>query len=81
MYKSAPHLGGALGIALLGLFGFDPKLAQQSASGEMGLLLTFCVLPAALLLIATPLVWYFPIDARRQAIIARRLSRTARTSA
>lgn len=77
MYKSAPHLGSAAGIAMLGLFGFDPKLAEQTAGGQWGLLFTFCAVPAILLLIAAPLVWYFPIDARRQAIIARRLSRTA----
>ena len=76
MYKAAPQFGGALGVALLGFFGFDPKLAAQTEGARLGLMLTFCGLPALLLLLAVPLLWRFPIDARRQGIIARRLSRS-----
>lgn len=65
MYKSAPQIGSAMGIAMIGFFGFDPKAAVQSGSGEWGLLFTFCAVPAILLLIAAPIVWFFPIDARR----------------
>jgi len=77
MYKAAPQVGAAMGIAMLGWFGFDPKAQMQSEDAQFGLLFVFCAVPAALLLIATVMVWRFPIDARRQAIIARRLARVA----
>lgn len=77
MYKAAPQVGAALGIAMLGWFGFDPQARILSAEARSGLLLVFCVVPAVMLAIATVLVWRFPIDARRQAIIARRLARSA----
>lgn len=77
MYKAAPQVGAALGIAMLGWFGFDPKVQGLSADAHFGLLFVFCAIPAAFLLIATALVWRFPIDGRRQAIITRRLARVA----
>lgn len=81
MYKAAPQIGAALGIAMLGWFGFDPKAQALSADARFGLLFVFCAVPAALLLIAAVLVWQFPIDARRQAIIRRRLARVASATA
>lgn len=75
MYKAVPGLGGALAIALIGIGGFDAHLAEQSTSGTMSLLVTFCAVPALLLAIVAPMLWYFPIDARRQRIIVERLRR------
>ena len=39
----------------------------------VGLLVTFSALPAVLLALVAPMLWFFPIDARRQRIIAARL--------
>ena len=75
MYKAVPGLGGALAIALIGFGGFDARLAEQSTSGTVALLATFCGVPALLLTIVAPMLWYFPIDARRQRIIVERLRR------
>ncbi len=73
LYKAVPQVGGAIGLALVGWFGFDPQLAEQTQTARFGLLFTFSLFPAALVLIAAPLIWYFPINAGRQRIIAQRL--------
>ena len=73
MYKAVPGIGAAIGLALAGLGGFDPHDAQSSPHAMTGLLLAFSVLPAMLLAIVAPMLWYFPIDASRQRIIAARL--------
>jgi Na+/melibiose symporter-like transporter len=75
MYKAVPGLGAALAIALIGLGGFDARLAEQSPSGTFALLATFCGVPAVLLAVVAPMLWYFPIDARRQRAIVTRLQR------
>ena len=81
MYKAVPQVGAAAGLALVGLFGFDPQLQEQTTLARHGLLFTFSLIPALLLLIAAPLIWYFPINARRQRIITRRLQATRRRAA
>lgn len=83
-YKSLANVGGAVALGLVGLAGFDPKLAAQGAGATTALLVVFCGVPALLLAVAAPVIWRFPIDARRQSVIARRLAarddRAARTA-
>jgi len=74
MEKAVEGIGAAAGLAVAGWLGFDPQAAQQTAAGARGLLLAFPVLPAAITLLAVPLIWYFPINKRRQRIIVRRLA-------
>jgi Na+/melibiose symporter-like transporter len=73
MYKAVPGFGAALAIALISYGGFDARLAEQSVTGTWALLTTFSVVPAVLLAMVVPLIWYFPIDARRQRVIILRL--------
>lgn len=73
-YKSLASVGGALALGLVGWAGFDPVRAEQGGAATHALLLVFCGVPALLLALAVPLIWRFPIDARRQAIVARRLA-------
>ena len=73
MYKAVPGIGAALGLALAGLGGFDPHNTNPSPHAMVGLLVTFSALPAVLLALVAPMLWFFPIDARRQRIIAARL--------
>jgi Na+/melibiose symporter-like transporter len=58
----------------VGFAGFDPKLPAQSTGATTALLVVFCGVPALLLALAVPLIWRFPIDGRRQGIIAKRLA-------
>jgi Na+/melibiose symporter-like transporter len=80
-YKSLANVGGALALGLVGLAGFDPPLAEQTVGATGTLLLVFCGLPALLLALAVPLIWRFPIDARRQQLISRRLAARDRRAA
>lgn len=73
-YKSLANVGGAVALAAVGFAGFDPQLPAQSGGATAALLVVFCGVPALLLALAVPLIWRFPIDERRQRIIARRLA-------
>lgn len=73
--RALSGLSAAIGLAIAAAFGFDPQAAKQTASGWFGLSLAFYMLPAATLLLCVPLLWRFPIDARRQRVIAGWLER------
>jgi GPH family glycoside/pentoside/hexuronide:cation symporter len=81
-YKSLANVGGAVALAAAGFAGFNPQATTQSSGATAALIVIFSVVPAVLLALAAPLIWRFPIDARRQATIAKRLaSRDARATA
>jgi len=71
--KGVEGLGVAMGLAVVAWYGFDPQLSEQTSRGTFGLLLGFPILPAVLTLLTVPLILRFPIDARRQKIIVKRL--------
>ena len=73
-YKSLANVGAAAALGAIGIAGFDAQAATQLQAGTTVLLLVFCGIPALLLAAAAPFIWRFPIDARRQGIIARRLA-------
>ena len=73
-YKSLANVGAAAALGAIGIAGFDAQAATQPQAGTTALLLVFCGIPALLLAAAAPFIWRFPIDARRQGIIARRLA-------
>ncbi len=68
--------GGSLAFFLYGLFGFDPKIVNDETA-IFGLLFTFIGLPVMLWCIAATVLWLFPIDARRHAIIKKRIDMRA----
>lgn len=73
--KTTASVGG-LALVLLGaVFGYEMSAAVNSELANLGLVLLACVVPAALQLAAIPIIWNFPIDRRRHAIIRRRLDR------
>jgi Na+/melibiose symporter-like transporter len=67
--------GGAVGLAAASLFGFEQAGGAHSEESIAGLRLAIALLPALLLLPAVALMWNFPLDARRHAVIRRRLER------
>ena len=71
----------AAGLAIAGLFGFDPEAASQSASGEAGIRLAVSWIPAVMASIAVWVVVKYPLDAKKHAVIARRLDRLDRRAA
>lgn len=71
--KASGALGGGFAFLLLSLFGFDAKATSQSELALFGLKFSMAGLPLVLSVLAIALVFRFPLDARRHAIIKRRL--------
>ena len=77
MMFAVKMLGSTGGLALIVLgavFGY--QLAEGSVNdnfANMGMLYMFILAPGIFQLASLPLIWNFPIDERRQAIIRRRL--------
>ena len=71
--KANVAIGGAAGFAVAGWYGFDPALSQNSEEAIFGLRLAMVWLPIPLLVVAAVLILFIPINARRHAIIRRRL--------
>jgi GPH family glycoside/pentoside/hexuronide:cation symporter len=68
-------VGGAAAFFLLALFGFNAKLgAANGPQAMLGLKLAFIVIPSLIFASSAIFIWRFPIDKRRQGIIARRLA-------
>jgi Na+/melibiose symporter-like transporter len=69
---------GGLALILLGsIFGYDlTENAVNSEFANAGMLYMFILAPGLFQMASILLIWNFPIDARRQAIIRRRLEAT-----
>ena len=72
-------VGGAVGLAIVGWYGFDARSTTmiQSLEGIEGLHLAMIWLPIWFLLIASILLVYMPINARRHRIVRRRLDKAS----
>ncbi len=73
-------LAGAVGIAFLSLdiLGFDAQAGEQSAAATDGLIFLYAIMPILLKFCAVALIYKFPIDAGRQAVIRQRLQQRER---
>ena len=80
LIKITAAVGGAMGLALAGWYGFDATVTVHSGDTLFGLYLGAVYLPIVFLLIKLFLITLIPINARRHDIIRRRLdSRRQRT--
>ena len=75
--KANVALGGAAAFALLGVVGYNAAQADNTSVAVWGLKAAFAIIPAALFLVSSAVLWSFPLDARRHAIIRRRLDKRA----
>ena len=75
--KIVQAVGGAMGLALAAWLGFDPLLEIQMADGVFALNIVMAWLPASLMAAAIVLVHLIPLDARRHAIVRKRLEQRA----
>lgn len=76
--KSTAAIGASIALTLVGLFGFSAEQGVVNHEwANTGLLLVFIGLHTTLQMIAIPLIWYFPIDKRRQQIIRKRIEARA----
>jgi GPH family glycoside/pentoside/hexuronide:cation symporter len=75
--KGTGAVGGPIALAVLGWFGFQPGSATNSESAVTALRIIYNVLPTLLVIPAVLLVWFFPIDAKRQREIHAQLQARA----
>lgn len=66
-------VGGGLGLAIAGWYGFYATTTVQTAEGIVGIMLGMAWLPIIFIVIALALIVLNPIDTRRHEIIRRRL--------
>ncbi|MBW2369174.1 MAG: MFS transporter [Deltaproteobacteria bacterium] len=69
-------LGGGLGFIIIGAFGYTVD-GPNSDIANLGIIFSTLILPAVLLVSASFMLWFFPIDHRRQSIIRRRIESRA----
>ena len=71
--KMATAIGGAIGLALVGFYGFDPAADIYTAQNITGFHLAIAWLPAGFVLSSMILFLLNPITTHRHALIRRRL--------
>jgi GPH family glycoside/pentoside/hexuronide:cation symporter len=69
------YIIGSLLVVALGLLGFNPNAAHQSASSMMTLKAVGLLLPCAMMLAGAVVVWTYPVTRRRQRALQRRIDR------
>ena len=72
MIKISAGVGVAVALPLLGWFGYQMG-AEADNLAVLGLHISYIAIPSTAFLIAGFIMWRFPIDARRHAIIVRRI--------
>ena len=71
--KANLAVGGAVGLAVAGYYGFDPALSEHSDRQILSLHVAISYLPALMLLMSLLFVVLTPLNTRRNSIIRRRL--------
>jgi Na+/melibiose symporter-like transporter len=74
--KSCLAVGSGLALMVAGWFGFQPSGINNHLA-IMGFFLAIIWIPLALNLLSAAIAWFFPLDRRRQGMIAKGLARAA----
>jgi Na+/melibiose symporter-like transporter len=72
LVKATMAIGAGGAFALLDRFHYHAG-HPNTGSGEVGLVITYLVIPGVFHLLSAAAGWRFPLDARRQTILRRRL--------
>jgi Na+/melibiose symporter-like transporter len=72
LVKISNALGIAVALPTLGLFGYVMGV-EADFTAWVGLMIAYVGIPGVTYAIASWLIWFFPIDARRHSIIVRRI--------
>ena len=72
LVKISMAVGLAIALPTLGLFGYEMGV-EADFYAWLGLMVCYVGIPTVAYLIASWLIWFFPIDARRHAIIIKRI--------
>ena len=79
--KTVAALGGALGLAILGWYSFDPTVSSHNKDSIVGLYLGIAWIPALIILLSIYFIASIPITSYHHSIIRRRLdSRVSRAA-
>ncbi len=81
--KGGGALGGAIGLAAVQFFGFDPQADPALGGTPLGnpsssliwLAVLYSIVPAGFKIIALPFVWRYPLTEERQVAIRQRIER------
>lgn len=73
MLKLQFAIGGALGLAIVGWFGFDVNAGQQTALGIIGVRLSISWIPICFMVLSMFFIAKMPLTEKRMEIIRRRL--------
>lgn len=72
--KIAIAFGAGIAMVLLGAVGYNViEPATNGATANLAMLIIFAWTPAVLRIVSVAILWLYPLDARRQSIIRRRL--------
>ena len=74
--KAGNSLAPGIGFAVLQAFGFSAN-GPNSAMAIGALLVMYCMIPAALKIIAASLMWHFPLDRQHQAALRAEITARA----
>lgn len=84
LQKSLLGVSAALGLALVGAFGFDATAETQTTTAVIGIKIGFALAPALGLLLAAAVIWNYPLNRARiteiQAGLAARDAEEAATA-
>jgi Na+/melibiose symporter-like transporter len=72
LVKISNALGIAVALPTLGMFGYVMGV-EADFTAWVGLMIAYVGIPGVTYAIASWLIWFFPIDARRHSIIVRRI--------
>ena len=72
-YKAAFAVGGAMGLAIAGWYGFDPSASSETETAIKGLKLAMSWIPVLLVVVSMIFIALSPITVRRHRIVRRRL--------
>ncbi|WP_159500037.1 MFS transporter [Microbacterium sp. 18062] len=74
LQKSLQGVSAAIGLALVGAFGFDATSATQTMSAVIGIKIGFALAPALGLLAAAAIIWNYPLNRAKVSEIQIKLA-------
>jgi GPH family glycoside/pentoside/hexuronide:cation symporter len=78
LIKISSAIGVAVALPTLGLFGYEMGV-EADYMAWLGLMICYVGIPGVTYMIASWLIWFFPIDARRHRTIVRRIESRLQT--
>ena len=75
--KGGGALGGSFALFLLAAFNYNTKGGVNTPDSEFGLLFTMTIVPLIFLVSSGIMFWFFPLNAKRHAIIKKRIESRA----